>query len=87
MSDFVGPVLPVRDQEAEACRRLWCYVLVQAVKLATEVREGDHPAERRHARAWFGTRDFYKVCALAGFDGDYILRGFRAKLAAMGEVD
>jgi len=85
MSNFVGPVVPVQDVQAERCRKLWCHVILDAFLLATSTRKGDRGYEQDYARSWFGSPTFYKICAMAGFDGEYILRGYHKKMAEIGE--
>lgn len=86
MSDFVGPVVPAVDVQAEACRKLWCAVILEAFVLATSDRATDRGHEQDYARSWFGSVEFYHICNMAGVDGDYILRGYHAQLAEMGEA-
>lgn len=65
-----------------ACRALWCAVLEEQVNLAILNRNTDNLAEVAAARRWFGSRDFYMVCALAGLDGAWVLGGIERLFAA-----
>lgn len=76
--------------EAEVCRRLWVAVVAQAAHdlLAPRLR-GIQPNAEATARgqvlAWLGSRDFHRVCALAGLDGATVaarLRAARMELSA-----
>lgn len=71
--------------DAVACQKLWRAVLAEQGLMALGAWvPGDQftsTAERQSARDWFGSRSFYTVCALAGFDGEYILRKYRARVA------
>ena len=51
------------------CRALWCAVIEEQLVLAVSTRTIDHAYEIDSARQWFGSRDFFMVCALAGLDG------------------
>lgn len=64
--------------DAQACRALWCAVLAAMWDLATRPGYRDSPAEVEGAQAWFGSRDFYTVCSLAGIDGGAALARYRA---------
>ena len=69
----------------DACRALWCAVISELWMVATAPRAADRPHEIRAARRWFGSRDFYAVCALAGVDGAWVLQGFRSAAGQEGE--
>lgn len=77
--------------DAKACRMLWRAALAE-IGLVALGKAGNRgkafvtPAEQQAAQAWFGTRDFYTVCALAGFDGAYILRKYRERLGLTAEL-
>ncbi len=62
-----------------ACRELWCAVIMQAWKDALSGSRTSGKREKlfvTQARRWFGSADFYHVCALAGVDGEKMLAGF-----------
>lgn len=67
-----------------AARELWCAVLMEMYRCAMRKRRSDYSFQINEARRWFGTRDFYEVCRLAGVDGDYILDGVRRAAARVG---
>ncbi len=74
--------------QAEACRRIWTNVLLQAARdlLTLKVRHSDAVSgvgvlEHAQAQSWIGSRDFREVCTLAGYDPTRIERAFRARLA------
>ena len=67
-----------------ACRRLWCAVIDEQFRLAVSPVRIDRPFEVSAARDWFGTRDFFMACALAGLDGAWVLGGVRHQLALRG---
>ena len=66
------------------CRALWCAVLKEQLVLAVSTRTIDHACEIDSARRWFGSRDFFMVCALAGLDGALVLCGVRRKFRRVG---
>ncbi|WP_322889325.1 MULTISPECIES: hypothetical protein [unclassified Yoonia] len=57
-----------------ACRALWAAALTACIKTALGIdgeytrRYGQNDARLR-STAWFRSRDFYTMCALAGLDG------------------
>jgi len=70
-----------------ACRELWCAVIMQAWKDALSSPPRNARREKLfvvQARNWFGSADFYHVCALAGIDGDQMLSGY---LRASGKAE
>jgi len=67
-----------------ACQRLWCAVIDEQFRLAVSPVRIDRPFEVSAARSWFGTRDFFMACALAGLDGAWVLRGVRHRLELQG---
>ena len=75
--------------DPEGLRGLWASVLLRAWEDSIELRWcGTYGvAQRAHdsADAWFGTRDFYAVCALAGLDGAAVYERWKRARAA-GEV-
>lgn len=72
------------DIDPRACRALWCAVVEEQFRLAVSPKMADRPAEISAARRWFGTRDFFMACALAGVDGAWVLWGVRHHLAVQG---
>ena len=77
--------IPGDAAPALACQAMWCAVIEDQLKLAqSEARHQRFAYEIDSARRWFGTRDFFIVCALAGFDGAYILGGVRQLLLRKG---
>lgn len=72
------------DIDPRACRALWCAVVEEQFQLAVSPKMADRPAEISAARRWFGTRDFFMACALAGVDGAWVLWGVRHRLALQG---
>ena len=78
---YAGPQVNQQAEQLiqpESCRALWCAVISEHWGLATAPRAGDRPHEIHAARRWFGSRDFFAVCALAGVDGAWVLEGYRA---------
>lgn len=73
--------------EAIACRQIWIGVLLQACRDMLFLRprsdgiSGPKQAEIDAARAWVGSRDFHKVCALAGLDGTSVEAALKRRLA------
>ena len=71
---FEPPIDPVEGEVEEicpsACRALWIGVLNQQFELLARPSSADKDHEIRQARLWFGSRDFYMVCALAGLDAE-----------------
>ncbi|MGV6840589.1 MAG: hypothetical protein ACWA40_10390 [Planktomarina sp.] len=61
-----------QNMRPDAYRQLWCAVIHEQLTLATSALKKDSPYEVAAARRWFGSRDFFMVCDLAGLDGDYI---------------
>ena len=66
------------------CRALWCAVIEEQLVLAVSTRKKDHAREIDSARRWFGSRDFFMVCALAGLDGALVLCGVRREFRRAG---
>ncbi len=58
---------------AKACTRLWAEVLLEQIGLVKKPNVADKRFEISSARSWFGSRDFFTVCALAGIDGERVL--------------
>lgn len=73
-----------QDIDPRACRALWCAVVEEQLRLAVSPRVADRPYEVDSARRWFGTRDFFMACALAGVDGEWVLWGVRKHPALRG---
>lgn len=65
-------------------RKLWAYVIHEQFGLAINTRSMRRPHEVDAARRWFGSGDFFFVCALAGLDGHWILSGVRREFAKRG---
>ena len=78
----------LRDPDVTACRNLWVAMLDEQRKLAFIAAPNSYArgVDIRAARAWFGTRDYYCVCALAGIDAEYLLAGFRRRLSTITGV-
>lgn len=70
--------------EPRACRALWCAVISDQIQLVLAPCYRDLPSEVSSARSWFGSRDFFTVCALAGLDGAFVLSGVRHLFADAG---
>ena len=66
------------------CRALWCAVIEEQLALAVSPYNIDHACEIDSARRWFGSRDFFMVCALAGLDGALVLSGVRCTFRKAG---
>lgn len=88
----------MRDPDAEACRQVWLSVLSQVMRDLFAPSGNNEPVYRgatgrallrREAESWIGSRDFYRVCALAGLDGTKVEARVRARLAeqAAGDFD
>jgi hypothetical protein len=70
--------------QARAARQLWLSVLVQACRdifRTAASKYGCDLAEHRAAIAWIGSRDFHRVCALAGMDGAATAARLKRRLA------
>lgn len=76
----------IREQtiQPRACRALWCAVIEDQFRLAVSPCRSDHKSQVCSAQNWFGSRDFFMVCALAGVDGAFVLFGVRRHLAMWG---
>ena len=76
----------VTDDEIDprSCRGLWCAVLEEQFRLAMQTKAFDRPIETKLARRWFGSKDFFMVCSLAGVDGTWVLWGVRRHLEEQG---
>jgi len=70
--------------DAYACQALWCAVIEAQYDLALTPKWRDKRADILRARSWFGSRDFFMVCALAGLDGDWLLSGIRLQFQMRG---
>ena len=68
--DAIDTIDPADPQQAAACRRLWCAVLLAAL---ADAERGD-----AQARAWFRSRDFRLIASLAGLDDDTALERITA---------
>ncbi|SMP32047.1 hypothetical protein [Shimia sagamensis] len=56
------------------CQRLWCEVIRDAFKVATEPGSADTLSEILVSRDFFrASAHFYTICGLGGLEGDYIL--------------
>ncbi|PIE15160.1 MAG: hypothetical protein CSA68_07360 [Rhodobacterales bacterium] len=76
-----------QDIDPLACRALWCAVIKEQLRVAKLPDWGNghaKPYEVISARRWFGSRDFFAVCALAGLDGVWVLLGVRRQLQMAG---
>lgn len=76
-------IYDIRAEQAMACRKLWGSVLLRALQDALTPDKklsvggsGTSFADRRAAKKWIGTQDFYDVCRLAGFEPEFILLHF-----------
>jgi len=83
-----GPALPLHRPpmdhiDPKACKSLWAAVLAQQEVLALRPTRSMRDREVYHARQWFGSRDFFTVCDLAGLDGAAMLDRFRAEMARL----
>ena len=70
--------------EPRACRALWCRVIEEQINLIVSPKKTDLRAEIFAARRWFGSGHFFTACALAGVDGELVLRGVQRHLALQG---
>ncbi|MGR3452899.1 hypothetical protein [Pseudooceanicola sp.] len=75
LDDRAANLIEEPEIDASACRCLWLNVLLYQWHLSlggtpafNRGRPEARAAEERAARAWFGTRDFAMVCALAGLE-------------------
>lgn len=73
------------DYDPEADRMLWISVLREQVRLALSDKDRDAPFQVGAIR-WFGTRDYFLVCSLAGYDGHYLLPAITKALKQYGAV-
>ena len=73
--------------DENACRRLWCAVLVECLKGCLRPWMARQYAARM-PEAWIGSRGFREVCDLAGFDPALVERWARMEIArgTNGEV-
>ena len=73
----VAPLYDDSDVDAVACRALWCALIWDQWKIAMSPDDQFLKAtEVCNARRWFGSKDFYIVCALAGIDAEYVMDRF-----------
>jgi len=68
----------------ESVHSLWCAVIEEQFELATAPIKKDRPYEVLSARMWFGSREYYTVCALAGFDPEWLLAGVMCVFDELG---
>ena len=66
---------------AVSCRALWCAVLANAWIEALYPSTRSRPVEVQQSRNWFGSPDFFQVCALAGVEPSRVLMKFSAAIA------
>jgi len=84
------PIVP--DQlDIRACRELWAEVLLglwrdvfPEDRVATRHPTYEGARRAQIAAQWFGSKDFFMVCALAGFDGSAVMDRFRARMGSRG---
>lgn len=80
------PLPPIEDPselDPWQCRRLWIAVLIVKLNIAFggpdpslgQQKPQARKAERRRMLDWLGSPAFHAECALAGFDGDWLLWG------------
>lgn len=65
-----------------ACRALWIAVLAEALRQALAPGRGDDKLAVQQAQNWFGTQDFWQVCALGGVDGAAVHAAYEAARAS-----
>lgn len=92
--DVPAPLPPMKLDEidARACQSLWAWVLLAHWRdvfpgdserpLYRSVGSNANSRAREVALAWFGTKDFFHVAAMAGFDGTAIMDRLRARLGS-----
>ena len=68
--------------DPQGMRGLWAMVLLRLWEDSIELRwcGTSGVAQRAHdsAVSWFGSRDFFMVCSLAGLDGQAVLERWKA---------
>lgn len=64
------------NHEANACRDLWVAVVLTAAH--DLVSRDPNGLAASQARAWIGTADFARVCALSGFEPQAVAEKLRA---------
>ncbi len=72
---------------AQACRHVWINVVLQAARDLFPDPQRKPSTETRHAKRnaiaaehWLGSRDFHKICSLAGLDGSRVETALRNRL-------
>lgn len=71
------------EPDVLTCQKLWCEVIRDAYKVATNPCGLDSFSEILVAREFFRpTAHFYTICGLAGIDGDWILPVVRKRMYA-----
>lgn len=79
--------IPNANQIAEqginpnACRDLWCAVILEQWNLVFCPVATDRGHERDSAKRWFGSRDFTTAVSLAGLDPESVLLAFKQRIA------
>ena len=72
------------DKEAEACRQLWCAVLLIGVRDILNVTAASPaaiPQLRNRASSWLGSSSYRLVCDLAGVDARRLEAAVRRLMA------
>lgn len=64
-----------------SCRALWCAVLASAWVEALYPSSRARSVEIQQSRNWFGSSDFFQVCALAGVEPSQVMMRFTAAIA------
>lgn len=83
------------DPDPVACQKLFSKLLLEMWNEVFPEQKNDESdidyqerlgiqIRRSHAAGWFGTKDFYIVCSLAGFEPDAVMHRFRTRVAACG---
>lgn len=63
---------------------MFCAVIEEQWNIIFYCKTSDTDAEVSATHHWFGSRDFFYCCALAGVDGVAVLEQFRRKYRADG---
>lgn len=81
------------DSHTDACRQLWCAVLLVQFQTVFPSRDPRRKFRKDHwdelsveeSVRWFGSANFRQVCALAGVDDEFVMLGFERRMEMAGQ--
>lgn len=77
---------PFAHITTESCQSLFVEVVTRAWTDAIDPDLSVRAGERLAALRWFGTPDYFTICALAGVDADNLLVAFKSARRRLGQA-